>query len=151
MSWGSMADGFMSRRWQLAQKQYNHWKGRDASNLDAWLGKVIVAILQVVWDQWAHRNTAEHDPQGFSAQALHQELDQAIQEELTTGQSSLPNTVWLQFTQHQATLFHKTTGFKQHWLLNIEAARKQYSSTQQLGYAPERAALKKWISTGQHH
>ena len=151
MSWGSFADGFLSSRWKAAQELFDQWKGHPSRNKEEWLGKVIVAILQVVRDQWDHRNRVEHDPDGPSNQAMRHELQQAIQEELHIGQATLPNSVWHHFTHHGPTLFQKSTVFQQHWLVNLEAARQQYTSTPLSGYASERAALRNWIRTGRTH
>ena len=151
MSWGSFADGFISTKWKEAQGQYNRWKGKDSRNREKWLSGVISAIHQVVRDQWDHRNSVEHDPHSLSHQQIAQELDQAIEEELQTGRGNLTHQQWDQFTSSSNSLLTKSLRYRQNWLLNIEAARQQTMDPTLQGYAPERKALRKWISTGRIH
>ena len=79
-----------------------------------------------------------------------QELNSAIRVELQRGQAHLPADVWAQLNHHGAALIHKSTQFKQHWLLNVEAARQRYHPDIH-GFASERQALKQWIKTGRIH
>jgi hypothetical protein len=121
-----------------------------------WAELLIVKLLDVAWDMWDHRNHTQHAPDNPRLRKATNALDTALLEELRKGRGLLPEPLWPNLDTTEDALLSHTKQYKIAWLRAIEAGRRyalaRHAGTDpaDIGYEPEREALRKWILTGRY-
>ena len=105
---------------------------------------------------WEHRNHVRHAFDNPRLRKAVNALDQALLEELQRGRGNLPESLWPNLDTTEEQLLGHTNNYKQAWLRAIEAGRKYTLANrdgidpEDVGYAPEREALQRWMLTGRY-
>ena len=86
--------------------------------------KAIVAICEVCWKQWEHRNTILHHAQHPWKQREIKDIDKQIHEYKNQYQSALYLSRNQTLFKHSATFIHQhSTTIKRQWLQSVAKAR----------------------------
>jgi hypothetical protein len=155
IGWGLMLEGCLSRHWKEVQEEYYSWLDRRNTGR-RWTELLIVKLVEVAWDMWDHRNHSQHAPDNPRRQKALTALDQAVLEELQRGRGILPEPLWHHLDTSEEDLQARQEGYKKSWLWTIEAGRRYAIARTEgqdpidIGYEPEREALRKWIRTGRY-
>jgi hypothetical protein len=155
IGWGLMLEGCLSRHWKEVQEEYYSWLDRRNTGR-RWTELLIVKLVEVAWDMWDHRNHSQHAPDNPRRQKALTALDQAVLEELQRGRGILPEPLWHHLDTSEEDLQARQEGYKKSWLRTIEAGRRYAIARTEgqdpidIGYEPEREALRKWILTGRY-
>jgi hypothetical protein len=155
IGWGLMLEGCLSQHWKAVQDEYYVWLDRRNTGR-RWAELVIAKLIDVAWDMWEQRNQIRHAPGNPRAQKALTALDIAVIEELQRGRGVLPDTLWHHLDTSEEDLLARQEHYKKSWLRTIEVGRR-YAIAQQegvdpadVGYEPEREALRKWMLTGRY-
>ena len=155
IGWGLMLEGCVSKHWKEVQDEYYIWLDRRNTGR-RWAELLIVKLIDVAWDMWEHRNHVRHAPDNPRLRKAVGALDQALLQELRRGRGVLPEALWPNLDTAEDTLLSRTINYKKAWLRTIEAGRRYALARQdgmdpeEVGYEPEREALRKWILTGRY-
>jgi hypothetical protein len=150
-----MLKGCLSVHWKAVQDAYYMWLAwRNTGR--RWAELLIAKLVGMARDIQDHQNHVQYAPNNLRCQKALTALDHAILEELQRGQGILPESLWQSFETSEEALLARLEGYKKSWLQRIEAgrryaiARRDGNDTTDIGYEPEREALRKWITTGRY-
>jgi hypothetical protein len=155
IGWGIMLEGCLSQHWKAVQEEYFVWLERRNTGR-RWAELLIAKLIDVAWDMWEHRNHVQHAPDNPRRLKALSALDQALLEELEQGRGLLPETLWHHLDTSEEDLLNRTPNFKKSWLRTIEVGRRyaiaalEGEDPPDIGYEPEREALRKWMQTGRY-
>ena len=155
IGWGIMLEGCISRHWKEVQEEYYIWLDRRNTGR-RWAELLIVKLVDVAWDMWEHRNHVRHAFDNPRLRKAVNALDHVLLEELRHGRGNLPESLWPNLDTTEEQLLGRTNNYKQAWLRAIEAGRKYALANREgidpgdIGYAPEREALRRWMLTGRY-
>ena len=149
INWSNFLMGRLSKKWKDAQDEWivmtsTKWKRSS----QRWFTKAVLAIWEVSWKQWQHRNSILHDEQHPWKQRDIGELDKEIQlMKLRYHLSSyLPRDRRL-FDMTLVTLHQLPTPIKQQWLLSVRQAQVRKIAANVTPISQERQLLRNWLSS----
>jgi hypothetical protein len=148
IGWDQFRRGRVSKKWEDAQELWlvavsTKWKRSSA----LWLQRLLVAIWDMSFEVWEHRNSILHHPLHPWKQAVIRDRERRIKDEFRAYEPAqyLPSDRRLFLSSAKHMLQHHSVAQQEQWLESITMARMRRTQTRVTAMTSSRLLMRNWL------